>query len=188
MPADMHLLSHLVLVVAFLEFVDVAKHAGLTAPNVAGEEAHKKYILEMNGSGVAFFDYNNDGFPDLFVVNGTRWNIPPGGAPPTNHLYRNNGDGTFREVAGPAGLAGSEGHWHSGCAFVDYDRDGRLDLFVASYIDPGLNFANVPVPGSGEYCEYKGLPIACGPRGLKAGVNYLFHNKGDGTFEDSSEA
>jgi hypothetical protein len=234
----MWVLAYLVLLSVVVQFANVAKQAGLTATNECGDETHKKFILEMNGSGVAFFDYNNDGFPDLFVVNGTRWNIPPGAAPPTNHLYRNNGDGTFtdvtraagladsgwgqaacagdfdndgwvdlfvtyygrnrlyrnngdgtfREVAGPAGVAGSEGHWHSGCAFVDYDRDGRLDLFVATYIDPGVNFANVPVPGSGEYCEYKGLPIACGPRGLNPGVNYLFHNKGDGTFEDSSEA
>jgi hypothetical protein len=220
-----------------LQFIDIAKQAGLTAMNVSGDEVRKKYIVEMNGSGIAFFDYNNDGLVDLFVVNGTRLDPPPGDPQATNHLYRNNGDGTFtdvtreagladsgwgqgvcagdydndgfidlfvtyygrnklyhnhgdgtfRELAQSAGVAGENGHWHSGCAFVDADRDGKLDLFVASYIDPGVGFSNVPAAGSGEFCQYKGIPIACGPRGLKPGVNYLFHNEGGGKFRDISE-
>src|SRR5581483_11528221 len=177
-----------------VQFVDIAEQAGVTAQNVSGDEAKKKFLVEMNGSGIAFFDYNNDGYVDLFVVNGSRFDQGWTGPPPTNHLYRNNGDGTFtdvtaksglgasgwgqgacvgdydndgwddlfvtyygrnklfhnngdgtfREVASPAGVAGKEGRWNSGCAFVDYDRDGKLDLFVANYIDPGPSFSNVP--------------------------------------------
>lgn len=219
-------------------FVDIAEKAGITVQNASGDPIHKKFLVEMNGSGIAFFDYNNDGYPDLFVVNGTRLDLHPGEAPPTNHLYRNNGngtftdvtkksgladsgwgqaacagdydndgwedlfvsyygqnhlyhnngDGTFSEVAHAAGVTATDSMWHSGCAFIDYDRDGKLDLFVASYIDPGPAFANVPAAGSGEFCEYKGIPIACGPRGLRAGLNYLYHNNGDGTFTDVSES
>jgi hypothetical protein len=221
-----------------VHFVDIAEKAGITAKNASGDPAHKKFLVEMNGSGIAFFDYNNDGYPDLFIVNGTRFENTQQEPAPTNHLYRNNRDGTFtdvtekagltasgwgqgvctgdydndgwddlfvtyygrnrlyhnnrdgtfRELASVAGIAGDEGLWHSGCAFVDYDRDGKLDLFVATYIDPGPAFKNVPAAGSGEFCEYKGIPIACGPRGLKPGVNYLFHNNGDGTFTDVSES
>ena len=221
-----------------VHFIDIAEKAGITAKNASGDPAHKKFLVEMNGSGIAFFDYNNDGYPDLFMVNGTRFDERQHGTAPTNHLYRNNGngtftdvtekaglaasgwgqgvcagdydndgwddlfvtyygrnrlyhnngDGTFREVASVAGVTGETGLWHSGCAFIDYDRDGKLDLFVATYIDPGPAFKNVPAAGSGEFCEYKGIPIACGPRGLKPGVNYLFHNNGDGTFTDVSEA
>src|SRR6185437_5612537 len=119
-----------------VRFVDMAKQAGLTARNVSGGELRKKYIIGMNGSGIAFIDYNNDGYVDLFVVNGSRFESAANEPPPTNHLYRNNGDGTFTDVAEGAGLAGAEGRWNSGCAFVDYDRDGKLDLFVANYIDP----------------------------------------------------
>ncbi len=217
-------------------FTDIAVPAGLTHATVSGDEERKRYILEMNGSGVAFLDYDRDGFVDLFVVNGTRFDA--GGDAPTSRLYRNNRngtftdvtraagltysgwgqaacagdydndgyedlfvtyygknrlyhndrDGTFTEVAAQAGLAGAEARWNTGCAFVDYDRDGKLDLFLANYVDLGLDLNRVPPPGSGEYCYYKGVPIACGPRGLKAAVNYLYRNNGDGTFADVSEA
>jgi hypothetical protein len=220
-----------------IQFMDIAEKAGITAKNASGDPGHKKFLVEMNGSGIGFFDYNNDGYPDLFVVNGTRFESTQQEIP-TNHLYRNNRDGTFTDVTEKAGLAasgwgqavcagdydndgwddlfvtyygrnklyhnnrdgtflevaslarvaGEEGLWHSGCAFVDYDRDGKVDLFVAVYIDPGPAFKNVPAVGSGEFCEYKGIPIACGPRGLKPGPNYLFHNNGDGTFTDLSES
>jgi len=214
-------------------FSDVAPRAGLTARNESGGVTKKQYILEMNGSGIAFIDYDNDGYPDLFIVNGRTLES----AEATSHLYRNNhdgtftdvtrragvgasgwgqgacvgdydndgyddlfvtyygrnrlfhnnGNGTFTDVAEAAGVAGADGRWNTGCAFVDYDRDGRLDLMVANYVDLGASFTNVPPPGSGEFCQYKGIPIACGPRGLKPAVNYLYRNKGDGTFEDVSD-
>lgn len=219
-----------------VRFVDRAARAGLTAINASGDIAKKKYILEMNGSGVAFIDYNRDGYVDLFLVNGTRFTTSQDHEP-TSHLYRNNGDGTFTdvtreagvfysgwgqgacvadfdndgwddlfvtyygrnrlyrnngngtftEVAEKAGVAGEDGRWNSGCAFVDYDRDGKVDLFVANYVDLGPGFSHVPNPGSGEFCQYKGIPIACGPRGLPRAVNYLYHNNGDGTFSDVSQ-
>jgi hypothetical protein len=221
-----------------VHFVDVATRAGLQAKNYSGGEVKKKYIVEMNGSGLGFIDYDRDGYPDLFIVNGKvadGEHSPPGA---TNHLYRNNrdgtfadvtkaaglsssgwgqgvcagdydndgyddllvtyygrnklfhnnGNGTFTEVAERAGVAGEEGRWNSGCAWVDYDRDGKLDLMVVNYVDLGPGFSNAPAPGSGQFCDYKGIPIACGPRGLKPGVNYLYHNKGNGSFEDVSES
>ncbi len=221
-----------------ISFTDIASKAGLTAANVSGDELKKRYILEMNGSGVAFIDYDHDGYVDLFVVNGTRIHRASKDSAPTSHLYRNNGNGTFSdvtqsagvqfsgwgqgacvgdydndgyddlfvtyygknrlyhnngngsftEVGERAGVAGANGRWNSGCAFVDYDRNGKLDLFVANYVDLGVNFSNVPPAGSGQFCSYKGIPIACGPRGLKTAPNYLFRNNGDGSFTDVSEA
>jgi hypothetical protein len=217
-----------------LRFSDIAAKAGLTARNVSGGDEKKRYILEMNGSGAAVLDYNRDGLPDLFLVNGTTVDAKEPG--PTSHLYRNNGDGsftdvtreagltysgwgqgacvadidndgdedlfvtyfgknrlyrnngngTFTDIAERAGVAGAEGRWNSGCAFTDFDRDGRVDLFVANYVDLGVNFTNLPAPGSGQYCMYKSIPIPCGPRGLPKAPNYLFHNNGDGTFQDFS--
>ncbi len=219
------------------QFVDIAARAGLTARNYSGSETKKKYIVEMNGSGIGFIDYDRDGYPDLFIVNGKSAAEVGQSSDATNHLYRNNrngtftdvtqaagllssgwgqsvcvgdydndgyddlfvtyygrnklfhnnGNGTFTDVAETAGVAGQDGRWNSGCAFVDYDRDGRLDLVVVDYVDLGIGFSNAPAPGSGEFCQYKGVAIACGPRGLKAGVNYLYHNNGNGTFKDVSE-
>jgi len=85
-------------------------------------------------------------------------------------------------------VIGSSGRWNTGCAFLDYDRDGWVDLFVANYVDMGVDLSNQPLPGSGQFCQYKGIPLACGPRGLKKAVNYLYHNNRDGTFSDQSEA
>jgi len=219
-----------------VRFADTAAKAGLASANISGSMTNKKYILEMNGSGVAFIDYNRDGYVDIFLVNGTQLGPPSDTSQLISHLYRNNGDGTFSDVtheagligsgwgqgacvadvdndgyddlfvtyygknrlyhnnrngtftdiAGRAGVAGTDGRWNSGCAFIDYDRDGKVDLFVANYVDLGTNFSHVAKPGSGEYCQYKGIPIACGPRGLPAAVNYLYHNNGDGTFTDVS--
>ena len=211
-----------------MKFADASAKAGLADANVSGGVINKKYILEMNGSGVAFIDYNRDGLADVFLVSGTQLAQPAGTPKPVSHLYRNNGDGTFTthsgwgqgacvadvdndgyddifvtyygknrfyhnnrdgtftEIAERAGVAGADGRWNSGCAFIDYDRDGKVDLFVANYVDLGPDFSHVPKPGSGEYCQYKGIPIACGPRGLPAAVNYLYHNNGDGTFTDVS--
>ena len=212
-------------------FVDEAQKAGLNAPNTFGGVDTKKFIIETTGTGVAIFDYDNDGWPDIFVVNGTTLDPLPGKKPPTNHLYHNNHDGTFADVTEKAGLAhtgwgqgvcvgdydndGNEdlfvtyygknvlyrnngngtfsdvsdragvagnGAWSTGCAFVDYDRDGKLDLFVSTYVDFDLKTA--PGPGERASCMWKGVPVMCGPRGLPWSRNMLYHNKGDGAFED----
>ncbi|HEX3877008.1 MAG TPA: CRTAC1 family protein [Bryobacteraceae bacterium] len=122
-------------------------------------------------SAVAVADYDNDGFDDLFV---TYW----GGCT----LYHNNGDGTFTDVTSNAGISLSEYEWGSGCAFVDYNRDGLLDLIVAHYAD--LNLKSVPRPGESPMCNWKGEPVPCGPRGLPPGGLRLYRNNGDGVFSD----
>jgi hypothetical protein len=216
-------------------FVDVGRAAGLNAKTIYGGEHKNKYLLETTGCGVAFYDYDNDGWLDIFLVNGSRLEGFPSGEEPISHLfknnrdgtftdvtskaglvhhgwgqgvcigdydndghddlfvsyfgknvlYHNNGDGTFTDVTDKAGVGGNGKRWNTGCAFVDYDRDGKLDLFVANYID--LDLATAPVPESGP-CLYKGVMVACGPPGLKGGKNILFHNNGDGTFSDVSES
>jgi hypothetical protein len=213
-------------------FTDIAKKAGLTDSVVFGGVDTKKYIIETTGTGVAIFDYDNDGWPDIFIVNGTSLGASPSGKAPTNHLYHNNhdgtftdvtqkaglthtgwgqgvcvgdydndgwedlyvtyygknalyhnnGDGTFTDVSEKAGVAGSGKAWGNGCAFVDYDRDGHLDLMVANYVDFDLSIA--PAPGERASCVWKGVPVMCGPQGLPAAKNILYHNNGDGTFED----
>jgi hypothetical protein len=215
-------------------FTNVAEQAGLTAVTVFGGRDTNRYLLETTGCGAAFFDYDGDGRLDVFLVNGTTLEGFPKGQEPTNHLYRNKGDGTFEDVTVRAGLAASgwgqgvcagdydnDGHedlavtywgqnrlyhnrgdgtfedvtaraglvsprtrWGTGCAFLDYDRDGRLDLFVANYID--LDLKTAPTPETG-LCRYKGVKVACGPPGLPGGRNVLYHNRGDGSFEDVSE-
>src|ERR1700680_1605376 len=218
---------------AIAYFTDVAQKAGLTAPTVFGGKDTKKYIIETTGTGAAIFDYDNDGWPDIFLVNGTTLEGFPTGEAPTSHLYHNNHDGTFTdvtvkaglnvtgwgqgvcvgdydndgwedlyvtyygknrlfhnqsgvfaEVAEKAGVAGSGKAWGSGCAFIDYDRDGKLDLIVANYVDFDLSTA--PAPGERATCLWKGVPVMCGPRGLPGAKNILYHNRGDGTFEDVS--
>ncbi len=124
------------------------------------------------GQAAAAADYDNDGDSDLFVTFYGQ-----------NRLFRNGGDGTFTDVTGRAGLTSARTRWGTGAAFLDYDRDGRLDLFVANYID--LDLDKAPTPDSG-LCRYKGLAVACGPPGLPGGANALYRNKGDGTFEDVS--
>ena len=212
-------------------FVDEAGKAGLSAPNTFGGVDTKKFIIETTGTGVAIFDYDNDGWPDIFVVNGTTLDPLPGNKAPTNHLYHNNHDGTFSDVTEKAGLlhtgwgqgvcvgdydndgyedlfvtyygknvlyhnngdgtftdvsekahVAGNGAWSTGCAFVDYDRDGRLDLFVATYVD--FDIKTAPGPGERASCMWKGVAVMCGPRGLPWGNNLLYHNSGDGTFED----
>jgi enediyne biosynthesis protein E4 len=144
-------------------FTDVTEQAGLSK------------IADGNyGMGVAVGDYDNDGYPDIYITNYGK-----------NILYHNNGDGTFTDVSQKAGVAGKGTRWNTGCAFVDYDRDGHLDLFVANYID--MDLATAPVPESGP-CLYKGVLVACGPPGLQGGKNILYHNNRDGTFTDVSEA
>jgi hypothetical protein len=118
-------------------------------------------------------DIDNDGHTDLFVTYYGH-----------NVLYRNLGNGKFEDITERVHLPVTGTRWGSGCALIDYDRDGRLDIFVANYVD--LDIAHVPKPGSGSTCEWKGMPVACGPRGLTPGHNALFHNNGDGTFTDVS--
>ena len=127
------------------------------------------------GSAVCAGDFDNSGTTDLFVAY---WG--------SDALYRNNGDGTFSEIAAEAGVAGLPQQWSSGCTFVDYDRDGRLDLLVTQYQQFDLKTA--PPPGKTSNCEWKGMPVYCGPRGLPFGNVTLYRNLGDGRFEDVSES
>jgi len=124
------------------------------------------------GQACCVGDYDNDGLNDLFV---TYYGQPA--------LYRNHGDGTFTDVTAKAGLTQARTRWNSGCAFLDYDKDGHLDLFVANYIDFDIKTAPVPEAAG---CAYKGMQVACGPPGLDGGKNILYHNNGDGTFTDVS--
>jgi hypothetical protein len=217
-----------------VSFINVARESGLNAKTIFGGEHKNKYLLETTGCGVAFYDYDNDDWLDIFLVNGWRLEGFPKGQEPLSHLfknnrdgtftdvttqsglihygwgqgvcvgdydndgnddiyitsfgknvlYHNNGNGTFTDVTEKAGVGTSGKRWNTGCAFVDYDRDGHLDLFVANYID--LDLATAPLPESGP-CNYKGVLVACGPPGLLGGKNILFHNNGDGTFADVSE-
>src|SRR5229473_3403059 len=165
-----------------VHFTDVAQKAGLTAPVIFGGETTKKYIIETTGTGVAIFDYDNDGWPDIFVVNGTTLEPLASKKIPTSHLYHNNGNGTFTDVSEKAHVAGSGKAWGTGCAFLDYDRDGKLDLMVANYVD--YDSATALSPGERPSCMWKGVPVMCGPRGLPWAKNILYHNLGNGTFED----
>ena len=217
-----------------VSFLNVAKESGLNAKTIFGGEHKNKYLLETTGCGVAFYDYDNDDWLDIFLVNGWRLEGFPKGQEPISHLfknnrdgtftdvtakaglvhsgwgqgvcvgdydndgfddlfatyfgknvlYHNNGNGTFTDVSEKAGIATNGKRWNTGCAFVDYNRDGHLDLFVANYID--MDLATAPTPESGP-CTYKGVMVACGPPGLNGGTNILFHNNGDGTFTDVSE-
>jgi enediyne biosynthesis protein E4 len=217
-----------------VDFQDVAEQAGLTGVNVSGDERGKKYILETTGTGVAIFDYDNDGRVDIFIPNGTTLDAASAERPPTGHLYRNlgglkfedvtakarltrhgwgqgvcvgdydndghrdlfvtyygqsvlsrnRGDGTFDDVTDAAGFRVPAPRWDTGCSFVDYDLDGRLDLVVTSYLE--FDRTKIPEPGSGGYCQWKGIPVMCGPRGLPFSRNRLFHNDGNGRFSDVS--
>jgi hypothetical protein len=124
------------------------------------------------GMGAAVGDYNNDGFEDLYVTC-----LGP------DHLLKNNGNGTFSDVTAKAGV--NDPRWSTGASFVDYDADGDLDLFVSNYVDFDIN--NLPEFGQGKTCQYKSIPVQCGPRGLKGAGDSLFRNNGDGTFTDVSK-
>jgi hypothetical protein len=142
-------------------FRDVTIEAGLTKTGWA--------------CGVCVGDYNNDGFDDLFM---TYWG--------QNVLYRNNGNGTFTDVTREAGLLGPASRYGTGCAFLDYNRDGHLDLFVSNYV--GFEYGKTPRPGEKSYCFFLNMPVNCGPRGLPFGRHSLYRNNGNGTFTDVSEA
>jgi hypothetical protein len=222
-----------------VQFVNIAREAGLRSKTTYGSEKRNRYLIETTGCGAAFFDYDRDGWLDIFLVNGSRfeggWTAANA---PVSRLYRNNRDGTFIDVTAQSGIARSGwgsgccvgdydndgwddlfvSYWgdcalwknlgngkfvdvapnagvttrtrsglkrhNTGCAFLDYDKDGHLDLFVANYID--FDPKTAPLPESGP-CKYKGLVVACGPPGLTGGKNILYHNNGDGTFADVSE-
>jgi enediyne biosynthesis protein E4 len=216
-------------------FTDIGPMAGLTHPVIYGNEARASYIVETTGCGVAFFDYDNDGWLDILVLNGARLEGTPEGTSNRlyrndrngsftdvtreaglmrggwasavtigdynnngnedvfityrgqNVLYRNNGNGTFTDVTKEAGLLTNKDRWNSGCTWIDYDRDGKLDLFVANYLE--FDKDHTPKPGDTGNCLYLNTPVMCGPRGLKpAAGQYLYRNNGDGTFTDVSES
>ena len=214
-------------------FVNVAGKAGLRAPIIYGDVAYNDFILDSMGCGVAFIDYDNDGWQDIIVLTGRRWESTPAGA--IIRLYRNNrdgtfsdvtaksglgrsvwasgitvgdydndgfddvfitcwgqyilfhnnGDGTFTDVTGKAGLTHPGVRYGSGCTWVDYDRDGKLDLFVAHYMvfDP----KTMPPRGKDPTCNYRGVAVYCRPSGSPQEPFRLYHNNGNGTFTDVSE-
>jgi hypothetical protein len=214
-------------------FVNVAAKAGLRAPVIYGGIEHNDYIPESMGCGVAFIDYDNDGWQDLLVLTGRREQATPGGAvirlyrnnrdgtfqdvsekagvarsvwasgvtvgdydndgfddifitcQDHNILFHNNGDGTFSDVTKSAGLLHEGARFGSGCSWIDYDRDGRLDLFVANYMV--FDRSRMPARGQDPTCNYRGLAVYCRPNGMPQEAFHLFHNNGDGTFTDVSE-
>lgn len=219
-------------------FEDITEKAGLAQWKHTMGTPAKKYIIETNGSGVGLIDYDNDGWLDIFLVNGSTFDALDGkqtaphaalfhnnhdgtftdvaakagvtndrwgfgvaiadydndGWPDIyisnwgrNRLYHNNHDGTFTDVAEKAGV--TLGNWSTGATWGDYDGDGRLDLFVPGYV----HFDRDNLPSSGQkgvpdtFCSFRGVEVNCGPRGLKGEPDHLFHNNGDGTFTDVSE-
>lgn len=235
---------HVILVTAFLavpvtthvppapvQFTDITSAAGITFKHALSPE--KKYIAESMSGGVALFDYDNDGYLDIFFVNSLTIELVKANKKTRSALYRNNRDGTFSDVTDKAGVgdvgwgmgcavgdfnndgfddlyvtsigpdhlfknngngtftdvtqkAGvSDPRFSTGAAFLDYDNDGKLDLFVANYVDFDIN--HLPTFGEGPTCQFKGVPVQCGPRGLPGAGDSLFHNNGDGTFTDVSK-
>ncbi len=219
-------------------FVDTAQKAGLTSWKHVMGTPQRKFILETVGSGVALLDYDNDGWLDIYLVNGATYESLRGRETPPhaalfhnnhdgtftnvtdkagvgndrwgfgvavgdfdndgwpdlyvtnfgkNRLYRNNRDGTFTDVAEKAGV--TLGNWSTGATFGDYDGDGNLDLFVPGYVH--YDIEHPPVPGSSKVafptCQFRSVNIMCGPRGLQGEPDHLFHNNGDGTFTDVSK-
>ncbi len=143
---------------ANLKFTDITEKAGLTRKGW--------------GMGVAVADFDNDGNLDLFVTG-------YGG----NALYRNKGNCTFEDVTDKAGVRG--GGFSTGAAWADYDRDGNVDLFVSRYVHVDMN--DLPAFGSTKFCQFKGAPVQCGPWGMEGETDLLYHNRGDGTFEEVSK-
>ncbi len=153
--------SHLYHNLGNLHFEDITQKAGLAKVGW--------------GQGVCVGDYDNDGYADMFVTYFGH-----------SVLYHNEGNGSFKDVTEASGLKSDAIRWDTGCSFVDYDLDGKLDLAVSGYVE--FDASKIPAPGSGGYCQWKGLPVMCGPRGLPSGRNFLFHNDGHGKFTDVSEA
>jgi hypothetical protein len=214
-----------------VQFTDVTAQSGITFKHVASPD--KKYIVESMSGGAAFFDYDNDGDLDIYLVNSLTVDLVKSKGKTKSDLYRNDGNGKFTEVAVKAGVSDigwgmgvaagdfnndgfedlyitclgpdrlyknngngtfsdvtdkagvSDRRWSTGASFFDYDRDGDLDLFVANYVDFDIN--NLPEFGQGQTCQYKSIPVQCGPRGLKGAGDSLFRNNGNGTFTDVSK-
>ena len=214
-----------------VHFTDITEKAGINFRHVSSPE--KKYIVESMSGGVALFDYDNDGYLDIYLVNSLTVDMVKSKQKTRSLLYHNNGDGTFSDVTDRAGVgdigwgmgvaigdydndgfddiyvtclgpnhllrntgkgtftdvtqrAGvTDPRWSTGASFVDYDNDGKLDLFVSNYVDFDVN--NLPEFGKGRSCQFKGIPVQCGPRGLKGAGDSLYHNNGDGTFTDVSK-
>lgn len=216
-----------------MSFDDVTRTAGIDFHLTCGSQ-EKRYIMESMCGGVAVFDFDNDGWMDIYFVNGSTLEDMRAGKCHPGKLYRNNHDGTFTDVTAKAGLSrcgwgfgvavgdadndgwedlfityldgaalyhnnhdgtftdvtakagvGDSGHWGTSAAFGDYDNDGKLDLYVANYVD--LDLDRLPEFGQGPFCQYRGIAVSCGPRGLKGGRDRLYHNNGDGTFTDVTE-
>ena len=214
-----------------VHFVDITDQAGIKFKHVSSPE--KKYVVESMSGGVALFDYDHDGYLDIYLVNSLTVDMVKSKQKTRSALYHNNGDGTFTDITDKAGVgdigwgmgvaigdynndgwddiyvtclgpnhllrnngngtftdvtqkAGvGDPRWSTGAAFVDYDNDGKLDLFVSNYVDFDVN--NLPEFGKGRTCQFKGIPVQCGPRGLKGAGDTLYHNNGDGTFTDVSK-
>jgi hypothetical protein len=219
-------------------FEDIASKAGLTKWKHEMGAQEKKFILEDNGSGVGLIDTNNDGWLDIYLVNGSTYDAEAGKiTPPKAALFHNNHDGTFTNIAAKAGVTNDRwgfgvaiadydndgwpdiyvtnfgknrlyhnnhngtftdvaekagvalGNWSTGATWGDYNGDGRLDLFVPGYVHYDL--ANQPASGDKgvaySFCQFRGENVSCGPRGLKGEPDHLFHNNGNGTFTDVSE-
>ncbi len=214
-------------------FVNVAEAAGLRAPIIYGDVGSNDYILDSMGCGVAFLDYDNDGWQDILLLTGRRWQNTPQGATlrlyhnnrdgtfsdvtaksglarsvwasgitvgdydndgfddvfitcwGQNLLFHNNRDGTFTDVTGRAGLLHPGTRYSSGCTWIDYDRDGKLDLFVAHYMV--FDRQALPARGQDPNCNYRGVPVFCRPVGIPQEPCRLYRNNGDGTFTDVSE-
>lgn len=214
-----------------VHFTDITEKAGINFRHVSSPE--KKYIVESMSGGVALFDYDNDGYLDIYLVNSLTVDMVKSKQKTRSLLYHNNADGTFSDVTDKAGVgdigwgmgvaigdydndgfddiyvtclgpnhllrntgkgaftdvtqsAGvADPRWSTGASFVDYDNDGKLDLFVSNYVDFDVN--NLPEFGKGRSCQFKGVPVQCGPRGLKGAGDTLYHNNGDGTFTDVSK-
>jgi enediyne biosynthesis protein E4 len=216
-----------------VSFTDITRAAGIDFHLTCGS-AEKRYIMDSMCGGVAVFDYDNDGWIDIFLVNGSTLQDMQSGKCHTSKLYRNNHDGTFKDVTTQAGLntcrwgfgvavgdydndgfedvyityldggalyrnngngtftdvtqkagAGNQGRWGTSAAFGDHDNDGHLDLFIANYVT--LDLKNLPQFGEGPFCQYRGIAVSCGPRGLQGARDRLYHNNGDGTFTDVTE-
>ena len=215
------------------QFVDVARQSGIDFQLVCGGRK-KLYIMESMCGGIAVFDFDNDGWMDILLVNGSTLEDVRAGKCHASKLYRNHHDGTFTDVSAKSGLThcgwgfgvavgdydndgwedlyitylnggvlyrnnrdgtfsdvtakaniGNPGRWGTSVAFGDYDNDGHLDLYIANYVS--LDLDHLPAFGSSPLCQYRGIPVSCGPRGLPGSRDRLYHNNGDGTFTDVSE-